>query len=610
MDLPKLLLSVFLLVAVAVTRADVGSANDSTKGVAFTDVFELKVTQTVHETSMREPSLSHIVYKVALISGVLPGKGHITQVDIHPDTHTLQYDSKSLHDVPSSEELFGTQYLECGKNVRISSHPPSHIQELNAHERDTHFLPVRRYAFPRFLVPLPLDAQYIASRECLSGKVERYLVRWLRRGSQLREGNVDGLFDATDLMSSDSSCIRKTSVTQSEATPSSDDKNNLPVFPSGSPFASFIVLEARDEDDSVSFLEQDKLEKCSLHFPSLSYHMDASSSWPVRAVEVESETLSQAPVYTLQRHHTVSAGQDASGAGGETVECESGNNGDVAVSRSVISLSSKALPNGLSPESLLRVVETSQQDTDYTFGDYGLDDDMEAYLEERAGFPPPPPVFAMLSAVTGLLLKPMMMGAGAIIEPQMTNEMGRLLQGAVDTGIVEEVITVVPPPVARNVSNLGVDAITYYVTDRVATLLTTSLGEQLTADVSNAVVPGVSTAIEKVLREDIPKTLESDIPTTLQRMIPDKLTRQLTHSITHATVATLSHTLQNLKVINYFCQACTEKALWCDYCRMSNKNYYSSYYSTYYSDHYATYYGAYYGKALTMLIEDKLGAQS
>jgi hypothetical protein len=160
------------------------------------------------------------------------------------------------------------------------------------------------------------------------------------------------------------------------------------------------------------------------------------------------------------------------------------------------------------------------------------------------------------------------------------------------------VTDLVAPTVGANVSSMATDAITYFSTRQVSNSITGSMGPQIQKLVTDGATAGITENLDVSLTPGISDMLNIKIPRDMSRSLPLHLSQTLSNTVPHAVTSTMTHSLQDLRFVQYFCSQCANSQGWCDYCKMSNKNYYSTYYSTYFTDHYSKYYRDYYGKSL------------
>ena len=162
-----------------------------------------------------------------------------------------------------------------------------------------------------------------------------------------------------------------------------------------------------------------------------------------------------------------------------------------------------------------------------------------------------------------------------------------------------DTVKLLEPPLAFNVSNLAVEALTASLTKSVSHAIVADLGPFVASKVAESLEGSISTDIKPFLENTIPNKVNDFTPDLLSRSLPVFISEQLTKSLTHSLVPTLTQSLSGTSDQYHFCQMCAQKSKYCNYCHSSPQGmYYTIYYSTYYSDWYSNYYAKYYTDAL------------
>lgn len=162
-----------------------------------------------------------------------------------------------------------------------------------------------------------------------------------------------------------------------------------------------------------------------------------------------------------------------------------------------------------------------------------------------------------------------------------------------------DVVKLLEPPLAFNISNLAVEALTASLTKSVSHAIVADLGPYVASMVAESLQGSISTDIKPFLENTIPNKVDEFVPDLLSRSLPVFISEQLTKSLTHSLVPTLTQSLSGTSDQYHFCQMCAQKSKYCNYCHSSPQGmYYIIYYSTYYSDWYSDYYAKYYTDAL------------
>jgi hypothetical protein len=162
-----------------------------------------------------------------------------------------------------------------------------------------------------------------------------------------------------------------------------------------------------------------------------------------------------------------------------------------------------------------------------------------------------------------------------------------------------DVVKLLEPPLAFNVSNLAVEAVTASLTQSVAHNIVADLGPFLAAELSKNLRVSLFDRVAPRMQSTIPSKLNQVIPYLLGRSLPVFLSEQLTRSLTHSLVPTLTQALTLTDDQTSWCKECEKTGKHCNYCHSSPQGmYYSIYYSAYYADYYSKFYTKYYTEAL------------
>ena len=183
----------------------------------------------------------------------------------------------------------------------------------------------------------------------------------------------------------------------------------------------------------------------------------------------------------------------------------------------------------------------------------------------------------------------------ARMAPRLSEQMGHRISA--DTP--RDVTKMLEPPLAFNISNVAVEAITASLTRSVSHSIVQDLGPHIAQDLVKTLRDGVYDMVAPFLKQAIPEKVNNVVPYLLGRSLPIYLSEQLTRTITHSLVPTLTLALTQSDDQHVWCTACLEKGAYCNYCHSSPQGmYYNTYYSAYYSDYYSDFYTKYYTDAL------------
>lgn len=117
-----------------------------------------------------------------------------------------------------------------------------------------------------------------------------------------------------------------------------------------------------------------------------------------------------------------------------------------------------------------------------------------------------------------------------------------------------------------------------HVQRKTSSMLVDTMAPPVATTVAEGTYPGIREHLNETLSPAIEHKIDENLPMMLKRSVPMLTTHKLTHSVTNAVVSSLSHTMQDTRPVEYFCDMCSTQRELCDYCKMSDKNFYSSYY--------------------------------
>jgi hypothetical protein len=167
-----------------------------------------------------------------------------------------------------------------------------------------------------------------------------------------------------------------------------------------------------------------------------------------------------------------------------------------------------------------------------------------------------------------------------------------------------DTVKLLEPPLAMNISNLGVEALTASLTQSVSHAIVSELGPYTATMVAQSLQTSIYSEIKPFLENTIPQKVNEFTPDLVSRSLPVFISEQLTKSLTHSLVPSLTQALSVTSDQHIWCQLCAQKGQHCNYCHSSPQGmYYAIYYSTYYSDWYSDYYAKYYVDALKKIDE-------
>jgi hypothetical protein len=157
----------------------------------------------------------------------------------------------------------------------------------------------------------------------------------------------------------------------------------------------------------------------------------------------------------------------------------------------------------------------------------------------------------------------------------LTSEVTKILTSELAGALADQVV----PPTGESVAT----AVTAATAAHIRQMVPKNIGETLADDITRKLVPRLAPALAERISERVADAVAGPLSGTLQHM--------LTRSVSAAAVPALAHSLTHSPAADYYCWLCTEKKLYCDYCKRSqfpatlaHAHYYAAYYGAYYAE--------------------------
>ena len=185
-----------------------------------------------------------------------------------------------------------------------------------------------------------------------------------------------------------------------------------------------------------------------------------------------------------------------------------------------------------------------------------------------------------------------------------SDDMRGKLETSLDGSAPIKISKLLEASLTYNLTGLLTDSVTASLSPRVASTVLDNVGSAIARAVADHVPHLVSAPISSLLIATVAERLDASLPDLLRRSLTPNLINILTRSVTHALVPSLSKSLTHNSRQRYWCWACFQHKMFCNYCHdSSTSSYYQNYYDAYYSDFFSDYYGTYYADATQQLDE-------